>query len=233
MGTTYFDGQTPDTTTSTATNLEGKEYEIEDLNYVPTTFSPTKTLRTAYLKKVRIVRNKADGATGIAASGVALAGGYLVNPQQNGTDGRYFLGRINGYSTIGNTGATNLPSYGLDEFLPLAGVAYNDLAYVTIEGPWLGNSTLTAGEVLGTGNSLAAATPISVGDLLISATAAASTLATTQLATMTAGRLAGFSLGTTGATLGLNIIARLGRALSALTTSNTTGQPLLMYFTKL
>lgn len=224
IGTTYFDGQTADTTTTTATNLEGKEYEVEDLNYVPATFSATKTLRTAFLKRVRIVRN---------VSGVSLAGGYLVAPQQSGTDGRFYLGRVNGYSTIGNTGATNNPYYGLDEFLPTAGVPNNDLCYATIEGPFLGNLSLTAGEVLGTGNSIAAATPVSVGDLLIAATAAASTFATTQTSTMTCGRLAGFSLGTTGTTLGLNIIARLGRALSAVTTNQTTGVPLLMYFTKL
>jgi hypothetical protein len=224
IGTTYFDGQTADTTTFTATNLEGKEYYVEDLFYVPSPFSATKTLRTAYLKRVRIVRNVAT---------VGLEGGYLVEPQQSGTDGRYYLGRVNGYSTVGNTGATNNPSYGLDEFLPAAGVAVNDLAYVTIEGPFLGNLSLTAGEVLGTGNSIAAATPVSVGDLLIAATAAASTFATTQVSTMTCGRLAGLSLGTTGTTLGLNIIARLGRALSAVTTNQTTGVPLLMYFTHL
>jgi hypothetical protein len=194
------------------------------LFYVPATFSATKTLRTAYLKRIRVMRNVAT---------VGLAGGFLVEPQQSGTDGRFYLGRINGYSTVGNTGATNNPSYGLDEFLPAAGVAVNDLAYVTIEGPFLGNASLTAGEVLGTGNSIAAATPISVGDLLIAATAAASTFATTQTSTMTGGRIAGFSLGTTGVTLGLNIIARIGRALSNLTTNQTTGVPLLMYFTHL
>ena len=224
ISTTYFDGQTADTTTTTAVNLEGKEYEVEDLNYVPATFTATKTLRTAYLKHVRIMRNVAT---------VGLEGGYLVEPQQSGTDGRFYLGRINGYSTVGNTGATNNPSYGLDEFLPAAGVPVNDLAYCTIEGPFLGNVSLTQGEQLGTGNSIAAATPISVGDLLIAATAAASTFATTQVSTMTCGRLAGLSLGTTGVTLGLNIIARLGRALSNLTTNQTTGVPLLMYFTKL
>jgi hypothetical protein len=224
VGTTYFDGQTADTTTFTATNLEGKQYEVEDLFYVPSPFSATKTLRTAYLKTVRIMRNVAT---------VALEGGFLVEPQQNGSDGRYYLGRINGYSTVGNTGATNNPSYGLDEFLPTAGVAVNDLAYCTIEGPFLGNASLTPGEILGTGNSIAAATPISVGDLLIAATAQNSTFATTQITTMTCGRIAGLSLGTTGVTLGLNIIARLGRALSALTTNQTTGVPLLMYFTKL
>ncbi len=227
ISTTYFDGQTADTTTFTATNLEGKEYEVEDLNYVPATFSATKTLRTAYLKKVRIIRN---------VSGVGLEGGYLVEPQQSGTDGRFYLGRVNGYSTVGGGGATNNPSYGLDEFLPSAGVANNDLAYVTVEGPFLGNMSLTAGEVLGLGNSIAAATPVSVGDLLLAATAAASTFATTQVSTMTCGRLAGLTFaGTTatGITLGLNIIARLGRALSAVTTNQTTGVPLLMYFTKL
>lgn len=227
ISTTYFDGQTADTTTFTATNLEGKEYYVEDFFYVgtPTSttgFQATKTLRTAYLKKVRIMRN---------VSGVALVGGYLCAPQESGTDGRYFLGRTNGYANIGAKDAQQtIPAYGIDEFLPSAGVANNDLFYATVEGPFLGVSSSTAAEILGISNS-GAAQPVQVGDVLYSTTAAASTN-TTNLSTATCGRIANFTASTSaGLTLAFNIINRIGRALSALTTTQTN-TALLVYLTR-
>ncbi len=232
IGTTYFDGQTADTTTTTALNLEGKEYEVEDLNYVPATFSATKTLRTAYLKKVRIMRN---------ISVVPIAGGYLCTPSVttgggSGTasaDGRQFLGRTDGYANVGGSIPTSTqPSYGIDEFLPSAGVAVNDLFYAIIEGPFLGIVAATAANLLGLSYN-GTARPIGLGDLLVADTAAASTFGITQLSTMTCGKIASLTVGgNTGITLGFNLINRIGRALSAITTANTTGQSLLMYFTK-
>lgn len=224
VGTTYFDGQTADTTTITATNLEGKEYEIEDLNYTSTTFSATKTMRTAYLKVVRIMRN---------VSGITIAGGYLCTPQAGGTDGRFFLGRTDGYATIGGSIPTQTQiSYGIDEFLPSTGVLANDLFYATIVGPFLGIVAATAANLLGLSQT-GTARPIGVGDVLVADTAAASTFGLTQLSTMTCGKIASLTVGgVTGITLGFNLLNRIGRALSAITTANTTGQSLLMYFTK-
>lgn len=224
IGTTYFDGQTADTTTKEATNLEGKEYLVEDLNFSSATFSSTKTQRTAYLKKVRIMRN---------VSGVVLAGGYLCTPQAGGTDGRFFMGRTDGYATIGGSIPTaTQPAYGIDEFLPSGGVPANDLFYATVEGPFLGIVAATAANLLGLSYN-GTARPIGVGDVLVADTAAASTFGITQLSTMTCGKIAAFTNGgVTGITLGFNLLNRIGRALSAITTGNTTGQSLLMYFTK-
>ena len=232
LGTTYFDGQTADTTTKEALNLEGKEYLAEDLNYTAAPFSSTKTLRTAYLKRVRIMRN---------ISVVPIAGGYLCTPAAtNGggagvaaTDSRTFLGRTDGYANVGGSIPTSTqPSYGIDEFLPSAGVPVNDLFYATIEGPFLGIVAATAANLLGLSYN-GTARPIGLGDVLVADTAAASTFGITQLSTMTCGKIAAFTNGgVTGITLGFNLLNRIGRALSAITTANTTGQSLLMYFTK-
>lgn len=228
IGTTYFDGQTADTTTVQAINLEGKEYELEDLFYLGnatslTGFTATKILRTAYLKKVRIMRN---------VSGVALAPGFLCVPSRTGTDGRYFLGRTDGYANIGGPiPSITVPAYGIDEFIPTTlNVPNNDLFYAVTDGPWLGNLSATAAELLGqsSGNS----TAISFGDVLTVGTAAASTFATTQTATMTCGRIANVSMGAVaGTTLGNILLNRIGRALSTVTTGQTTAS-FLMYFTK-
>jgi hypothetical protein len=203
------------------TNLEGKQYEVEDLFYLPSPFSATKTLRTSYLKIVRCMRN---------VSTVALVPGYLCAPQAGGTDGRYFLGRTNGYANIGGQApGQTIPAYGIDEFLPSAGVLNNDLFWATVEGPFLGVSSTTAAELLGT--SSGANAPVQVGDVLMAGTAAASTN-TTNLSTATCGRLASQALGAlAGTTLGFQILNRVGRALSAITTTQTN-TALLMYFTK-
>lgn len=232
IGTTYFDGQTADTTSKEAINLEGKEYLCEDLNYTSSTFSATKTQRTAYLKKVRIMRN---------TNLVAMAGGYLCTPAVTtgggtgtaATDGRWFLGRTDGYANVGGSIPTSTqPAYGIDEFLPSAGVPVNDLFYATIEGPFLGIVAATAANLLGLSYN-GTARPIGFGDVLVADTAAASTFGITQLSTMTCGKIAAFTNGgVTGITLGFNLLNRIGRALSAITTGNTTGQSLLMYFTK-
>lgn len=188
----------------------------------PTGFTATKQLRTGFLKRVRIMRN---------VSTVAIQGGFLIAPQESGTDGKFFLGRFNGYCNVGGQSpAQTIPSYGVDEFLPSAGVLNNDLCYCTVEGPWLGTASLTAAELLG--DSSGAGAPIQIGDVLENTTAAASTN-TTNLATATCGRLCNLTLGTlTGKTLGFQILNRVGRALSSVTTNQTTGVPLLMYFTK-
>lgn len=232
IGTTYFDGQTADTTTNTAINLEGKEYLTEDLNYASATFNSVKTQRTAYLKKVRIMRN---------TSVVAIAGGYLCTPAStNGggagvaiTDGRQFMGRTDGYANVGGSIPTSTqPAYGIDEFLPSAGCPVNDLFYATVDGPFLGIVAATAANLLGLSYN-GTARPIGIGDLLVADTAAASTFGITQLSTMTCGKIASLTVGgVTGITLGFNLLNRIGRALSAITTGNTTGQSLLMYFTK-
>ncbi len=221
-GTTFFDGQTADTTTYTATDLEGKEYEIEDINWVPATFSATKVQRSARLVRVRIMRN---------VSGVALQGGNLVQASNGGTDGRFLLGRAIGYSSVPPSATLNVPPvYGVDEFLPSAGVPNNDLFYAVVAGPFLGfSSPLTADFQGGT-------TQIVVGDWLVAATGGATTN-TTNISTAGAGKLASqtFNAATTGISQLPNLNAvqgRIGRALSALTSAQTC-VALLMDMTRL
>lgn len=202
IGTTYFDGQTADTTTTTATNLEGKEYEIEDLIYASSTFSATKTQRTARLKRVRIMRN---------VSGVALLPGLMCTPQLSGV---FLEGRAIGYTSVGSAGIVTNPAYGVDEFLPSAGCPNNDLFYATVSGPFLGISSAATADFQG------GTTQIVVGDWLVAATAAASTTSTT------AGKLASqtFNSATTGISQVPNlwqVQGRIGRALSALTSAQT------------
>ncbi len=92
IGTTFFDGQTADTTTNTAITLEGKEYTTEDLDYSKTGAKP---YRSARLRKLMIVRN---------VSGIAILPMRLVTLQITGTDGKFALGRVDGYCTTGPGG---------------------------------------------------------------------------------------------------------------------------------
>ncbi len=211
IGTTFFDGQTADTTTNTAITLEGKEYTTEDLDYSKTGAKP---YRSARLRKLMIVRN---------VSGIAILPMRLVTLQITGTDGKFALGRVDGYCTTGPGGNVQA-AFPVDEFLPTAGCPNNDLCYVTVEGP---ATVLTS---MATTDFNNASSAISVGDWLVSATAATSQ-ATTAGHVATQG-LASGAIATTAATLANLIQHRLGRALSAVTSANTN-VALLMYMTKI
>lgn len=130
-------------------------------------------------------------------SGINLLPMRLVRLQR--TAGIPMTGRVDGYTYIdGDEG------YPVDEYLPAAGVPNGDLFWVVVEGPALCLTDLAGGA----NNSIA------VGDILCALTAA------TSQAT-TAGRVEEQSLTGATAPLGNQIQNRLGRALSALTTSQT------------
>jgi hypothetical protein len=115
-GSTYFGGGTPVSTAGDASyDFEGREYEVDDIIYTP---GPTKgTLRSREKVILRIVRNTA---------GSALLPKRLVS-FENGT---FWGRRVNGYTTT-----TAAHGYPVDEYLPAAGVADDDLFYIVVSGP--------------------------------------------------------------------------------------------------
>src|SRR5271154_5110368 len=124
--------------------MEGKIWEFEDLNFATTPGS--KTNRSNRPVKCMIVRN---------AAAIPLLPMRLCSLQKAGTDGRYFLGRIDGYTTTqGQEG------YPLDEWLPAAGLQPNDLGWLVVDGP-----AMCLYDLAGT-------TAINVGDIVMALTAA-------------------------------------------------------------
>lgn len=184
-------GKTAGVTVATdQVHLEGVEKWFQDDDLV----NPPKR-RTDRWKRCRIVRN---------VSGVAILPKRLVTFKA-GTNGKH----IDGY-------AEGIAEWAVvsDEWLPSAGVANNDLFWVTLQGP--SNCT--------TSPAAAAENFITEGDLLISNTAAASTFSTT------AGRVVSATFTSTHATgVGLHSVIRnsIGRALSAKTTANTDADVLV------
>lgn len=115
IGATYFAGQTPDTTVGI--QLEGKVYEVEELDY--SAGGGTKPQLSGRYKKVMVVRNLA---------GSAVLPKLIAKMKTDGS-GYEYLGQVMGYAgTVGEKG------YPIDEFLPAAGAPANDLFYVVIEG---------------------------------------------------------------------------------------------------
>lgn len=136
-------------------------------------------------------------------SGIALLPGRIVRWKAA------FRGkRVDGYTTTTAAEAAGV----VDEWLPTAGVPDGDLFWLVVDGPSLVRSDLTGD----------AGTAFSEGAILIAVTAA------TSQAT-SAGRMteADFTTAATGATLGDQIVNRIGRAMSANTTSQTNRQVLV------
>lgn len=118
-GTTFYGGATIDTNDLGGANLEGQEFEFEDL--VPATVGSTKTARSGHKVRVRVVRNAGSGAilpktiTGFSTSTSAATYGT----------------KATGTVAAGGVG------YPVDEQLPAAGVPVGDLFYVVVGGPAL------------------------------------------------------------------------------------------------
>ena len=110
IGTTYTDGGT--VVSTDGANLEGKEFEIEDLDYSATGVPPQ---RSNLYKRVRVVRN---------TSGIALL------PKRLGSLKAGTPGQVDGYGTTTAQGQC----FPIDEFLAAAGVPNNDLFYITVAG---------------------------------------------------------------------------------------------------
>ena len=176
---------------------EGKIWKFEDVTVSAsgaTGARPARSNRDVYCMCVRNV------------SGIALLPKRLVTLQKTGTDGKFFLGRVDGYATVTADG----PAYPVDEFLTSAGVPNNDLFWIVVRGPATVLTDIAA----------AAGNVINVGDSVVALTAA------TSQAT-TAGRIAAQLLTGATALLANQVQNRVGRALSAATTSNTAADLLI------
>jgi hypothetical protein len=135
-------------------------------------------------------------------SGIALLPKYLVVLSADGKE-------ATGYARLGSDAGGSELGYPVDEFLPSAGAANGEGFYIVVEGP----ATVVSSKQGGAENNIAS------GDILIAATAAASTFSTT------AGRAAVLA----GATsvLALNKIAAVGIGLTAKTTDQTDADILI------
>ena len=182
-GETLYGGETIDSTDLPGINLEGREYRFEDSVY-----------GTGQQVVVRIVRN-------VAAA--ALIPKKLVSFKTT-----YYGQRVDGYAT---TWGQN--SYPVDELLPAAGVAVNDLFYIVVKGPALCLTDLSAD----------ANNVITLGDILVSQTAATS-------GATTSGRVVSQTVAATTA-VDLDVLKAsvhyIGHAMSAKTTANTNAGVLI------
>jgi hypothetical protein len=169
---------------------EGKVWEFEDLQYNTPNLVGAKPARSNRSVQCMCVRN---------VSGVNILPGQLCNLQMAGTDGRYYLGRVDGLAYIGAQRA-----YPADEWLPAAGVPNNDMFWVVVAGPASILTPLDAG----------ADNVFTVGERVVALTAV------TSQAT-SAGRIAPQVLTGATAPLAQQIQGQIGWALSAATTANT------------
>jgi hypothetical protein len=202
-GETFYNGGTitADTTQTGSAKyggaqMEGKEWDFEDISYNVTGQVGAKPNRTNRLVRCRICRN---------VSGINLLPSRLANfclagtsPALNG--GQDFGSQVDGYAST----TAQFVAGVIDEWLPAAGVPPDDLFWLVVRGP-----TTVLTDLAGGVNNL-----IAIGDVLVALTAA------TSQAT-TAGRVGEQVL--TGATspLALQAMNYIGRALSAATTANT------------
>lgn len=132
------------------------------------------------------------------ASGIALASKAVVTWASG-----YRNKRVAGYCTVDHAEVAGV----VDEFIGSSGVPINDLFWLAVKGPALVRKSNAANvECL-----------VNEGDILTSLTAATSQAAT-------AGRFQSLAAATTNVTNAVSIILnRMGRALSASTTSQTGG----------
>lgn len=168
-------------------NLEGKEYIVDDVD------PATGIARTGRRVKLRCVRNKAAAA---------LLPKRLVSFKASAG---VFGAHVDGYADT-----TAEESYPVDEYLPAAGVAVDDLFYIVVEGPALVLSDLAGG----------ANNVLNVGDCVVALTAATS-------GATTAGRVAPQDLTGATALLAKQIKNQVGYALTAKTTGNTNADVLV------
>jgi hypothetical protein len=197
-GETYYGVNPPSTgqpSLNDALQEEGAEWYFNDIVWTnPPGVVGARAARTNRLNRCRVVRN---------VSGTTLLPKRLVNLQLNGTDGRYYEGRVDGYSA-----APAQRAYPLDEFLgATTGLPNLDLGWITIEGPAMVQT------------DLAAIASINVGDIVVANNAGGATASGTT--STTGGRVTNQSLTGATAPLANQIMNFVGRALSALTTSQT------------
>lgn len=181
-------------TTSDGPDLEGREFWFEDIDYDNTT-SAAKPRRSNREVLCRVVRNR---------SGIALVPRQLV---QYSTTPNEWGRRVTGYARVG---AGNVAGV-VDEYVPSAGVANEDLFYIVRYGP-AECRTGTTGVTL------------SVGDRLVCITAANSTA--TNATQGNAGHCSTPDYTGATQTLAENIMNVIGRAMS--TTTDSASQAVLV-----
>lgn len=143
-GETFFGGGT--TNTTDGANLEGMEWQFEDLQW--TGVAGAKPARTNRKVRCKIVRN---------VSGIALLPKRLCKYKL--TSGLYGA-QVDGYTTLDAEDFAGV----VDEWLPAAGVPANDLFWIVLEGPTICLTDIAA----------AATNSYSAGQALVSLTAATS-----------------------------------------------------------
>lgn len=197
-GETYYNGGTIDSADLKGQEIEGQEFWFPDIDYNASGVG-AKPKRSERMVKVRAVRNTAA---------IALLPKRLVRFE---ADGLEYGARVNGYTAVDAE-----RGYPVDEFLPAAGVAVNDVFYIVVEGPAMVLTSLSGAGFNG---------DIAVGANIVALTAATS-------GATTAGRVAVQNI--TGSTQAADytflvdqIQNRLGRALSARTTGNTNADLLV------
>lgn len=187
-GKVYLTGpsRTAPTTYAQSQSLEGFVKEFEDLDYAASSTGVKGAPRSSYKVECMLVRNAAT---------IALQPKRLVKWKS----GKRFK-QVDGYCTVDFEECAGV----VDEWLPAAGVAINDLFWITRKGPTLCLTDLAGG----------ATNVIAASDMMLALTAA------TSQAT-TAGRVQAFAA-TSNLTNAVSMIFnKLGRAMSAKTTANT------------
>jgi hypothetical protein len=175
-------------------NFEGEIWEFEDVSYALGSVG-AKQVRSNRLVKCMCVRN----ISGINLLPKRLANLTTVAEAEVGQNLPAYLGQVDGYAF-----ATAQRAYPIDEWLPAAGVAPNDLFWIVVEGP---ATVLT--DLAGAANDV-----FSIGQGVVALTAV------TSQAT-TAGRVAPVDYTGATAVLANQIQNLIGHALSAATTANT------------
>lgn len=196
-GETFFGiGGTADSTSGAS--LEGKEFwmDDEDLSLSTSGSNGVTVLRTNHKVKVKVVRN--NGAAALLPKRVVV---YET------TAGKASIGQVDGYTTTTAARGAGV----VDEWLPSAGAAVNDLFYIVIEGP---TRVLTPLSNMGS--------DVAVGDQLVAITGATS-------GATTSGRVTVQDLTGATALLADQVRHALGRAMSSALT-NSTNNDLLFYF---
>lgn len=196
-GKTWLSGNSGRTLTSNMSDhLEGTTKVFDDMD--PAVTSGARTRRSNRQCTCMLVRN--------------VSAGVLLPKRVVTFKAGYFGKQVDGYCDVG----AELCAGVVDEFVSSAGVAVNDLFWITVKGP-----TLMLTDLAGGANN-----PISELDRLVALTAATS-------GATTAGRVVTQSLaGATGVLAGA-IQNSFGVAMSAKTTANTNADILVdSYFMK-
>lgn len=159
LGQTYFQGNTPDTTVGN--HLLGKVWVFEDVNLAASgTGGTAKPRRTAHYRHMMAVRN---------TSGGALVPKRIAKMKTDGTGYEYGF-EVMGYATtVGELG------FPIDEFLPAAGVADDDIFWICVGGPATVTTAAAGDTNFATGNFVIPSTDGKVIDQDVTVAAGAAT----------------------------------------------------------